>query len=72
MERLVKTGKLLQSYIELKIPRIFIYGSENRTFHCIKQLKDKGCEVAEIAGSGHFPFYDNPAEYYEVIADFLK
>lgn len=65
-------GKLIQSYTELKIPRIFMYGSENRTFHCIAQLKDKGCEVVEISGSGHFPFYDNPAEYYEVITDFLK
>ncbi|UCD71423.1 MAG: alpha/beta hydrolase [Syntrophobacterales bacterium] len=65
-------GNLIQRFTELNIPKIFIYGSENDSLSYILRLKNKGCEVAEIANSNHFPFYDNPQEYYNVISDFLN
>ena len=65
-------GNLIQRFTELKIPIIFIYGSENNLLSHIPLLKNKGCEVAEIANSNHFPFYDNPQDYYRVICNFLN
>jgi pimeloyl-ACP methyl ester carboxylesterase len=64
-------GNVMQRFTELRIPKIFIYGSENYWLPSIPQLQNKGCEVVEIANSNHFPFYDNPRDYYEVIAHFL-
>jgi len=63
---------LIQRFTGLKIPIIFIYGSENNLLSHIPLLKNKGCEVAEIANSNHFPFYDNPQDYYRVISNFLN
>jgi pimeloyl-ACP methyl ester carboxylesterase len=64
-------GNVIQRFTELRIPKIFIYGSENYWLPSIPQLQNRGCEVVEIANSNHFPFYDNPQDYYEVIAHFL-
>ena len=67
-----ENGNLIQRFTDLKIPKIFIYGSENNWLSYIPQLKNKGCEVVEIANSNHFPCYDNPQDYYKVISNFLK
>ena len=66
------TGNLIQRFTQLRIPKIFIYGSENKPLSYIPQLKKKGCEVVEIPESNHFPFTDNPRDYYRVISTFLK
>lgn len=63
----------LNEYLSLKIPHIYIYGSENKenlTF--LKKLEAKGNKIAEIPKSSHFPFYDNPEEFYGVVANFLS
>ena len=67
-----ENGNLIQRFTDLKIPKIFIYGSENNWLSYIPQLKNKGCEVVEIANSNHFPCYDNPQDYYKVISNFLN
>lgn len=59
-------------YLNLTIPRIYIYGSENKenlTF--LKRLNAEGYQIAEIPNSNHFPFYDNPEKFYAVIMEFL-
>ncbi|MDY6965394.1 MAG: alpha/beta hydrolase [Halobacteriota archaeon] len=66
------SGKLIQRFTGLKIPKLFVYGSENSTLSFISELKEAGCEVAEISGSNHFPNYDNPEEYYDVVSKFLE
>lgn len=65
-------GNLIQRFTQLEIPKIFVYGSQNKSLSYIPQLKNKGCEVVEIANSNHFPFHDNPQEFYEVISNFLQ
>lgn len=59
----------LERYNKLKIPKLYIYGSENKTD--LSFLKDLESEIAEISKSNHFPFYDNPKEYYKVVSDFI-
>ncbi len=63
---------LLQRYITLKIPKLFVYGSENRTLSYLPTLRESGCEMVEIPQSNHFPGYDNPRAYYQAIASFLR
>jgi len=65
------SGELLDKFASFKIPKCFIYGSENQGISYIPELKQKGLTVFEISDSNHFPQYDNPQGYYEVISDFL-
>jgi len=65
------SGELIDMFTSLKIPKCFIYGSENQGISYIPELKQKGLTVFEISDSNHFPQYDNPQGYYEVISDFL-
>lgn len=64
-------GGLIERFIRLDIPKIFVHGSENHRLTYIPQLKGSGCKVVEIPDSGHFPFYDNTQDYYRIISDFL-
>jgi pimeloyl-ACP methyl ester carboxylesterase len=66
------TGKLLEQFIALKIPRVFIYGEENKSLSYIPMLHKTGVAVKQISDSNHFIFYDNPKELYEVIGDFIN
>ncbi|HDZ41121.1 MAG TPA: alpha/beta hydrolase [Bacteroidetes bacterium] len=65
------SGKLIQKFTSLKIPKCFIHGSENNVLSYIPELEEKGIPVFEISDSNHFPQYDNPGEYHSVIAEFL-
>ncbi|MDY6959335.1 MAG: alpha/beta hydrolase [Halobacteriota archaeon] len=63
---------LIERYIRLKVPTLYLYGSENSDLSYIPRLVDSGCEVAEISNSNHFPFYDNPYEFYKVVSGFIN
>ena len=65
------TGELLDQYLSLDIPRIFIYGEANRRLSYLPKLTQAGMNVKEISNSDHFVFYDNPKELYEAIGDFV-
>jgi pimeloyl-ACP methyl ester carboxylesterase len=65
------SGELLLQYIGMKVPRIFIYGSENNSLSYIPELLKNNLHVQEIAKSNHFIFYDNPKVLYEVIGGFI-
>jgi len=66
------TGGLLEQFIALKVPKIFIYGQENKSLSYIPTLIKNGVNVNEISNSNHFVFYDNPKELYEAIGDFIN
>lgn len=65
-------GNLLQRYIALAVPKLFVYGSENRTLSYLTKLRENDCELVEIPESDHFPFYDNPEAFYRAITAFLE
>ena len=65
-------GNLVQRFTALSIPKLYIYGSANRSLSYLPRLKESDCEVAEIPQSGHFPFHDNPTAFYRAIAAFLQ
>jgi pimeloyl-ACP methyl ester carboxylesterase len=66
------TGGLLRQFIDMSIPKIFIYGEENNSLSYIPELIQRGVNVKEIANSNHFVFYDNPKELYDVIGNFVN
>jgi len=66
------TGNLLERYLALAIPKLFVYGAENRALSYLPQLTERGCALVEIPASNHFPFHDNPAAFYHTIASFLE
>lgn len=65
-------GNLIRRFIALRMPKLFVYGSENRGLSYLPILKEKGCETGEIPESNHFPGYDNPHAFYQAIAAFLE
>ena len=65
-------GNLIQRFTQLEIPTVFIYGSENKGLSYIPHLREKGCEVVGVPKSDHFPFHDNPRDYYGAISNFME
>jgi pimeloyl-ACP methyl ester carboxylesterase len=65
------TGELLKQYLSLDIPRIFIYGDQNKSLSYIPDLVKNNMLTKSISNSNHFVFYDNPKEMYEVIGNFI-
>jgi pimeloyl-ACP methyl ester carboxylesterase len=65
-------GNLTEKFIGLAIPKILLYGSENKSMRHIETLKREDVLVQEIPSSNHFLFYDNPERYYEEVSRFLQ
>jgi pimeloyl-ACP methyl ester carboxylesterase len=66
------TGELLTQFLNLDIPRIFIYGEENKHLSYLPKLVENGMNIKTIPNSNHFVFYDNPKELYDEIAGFVN
>lgn len=63
---------LMDKFLSLPCPKMFMYGEQFSGLSYLKQLEDCGVELAEIPESGHFPMYSNPTEMWRRIAQFLK
>lgn len=66
------TGELLNQFLQMDIPRVFIYGDKNKTLSYIPRLRSSKIVVQEISNSDHFVFYDNPKELYDSIGSFIE
>jgi pimeloyl-ACP methyl ester carboxylesterase len=65
------SGRLIEEFINLPIPRLFLYGEANKTLSYLPGLRASAVEVREIPSSAHFLFYDNPVDTFEAIGDFV-
>jgi pimeloyl-ACP methyl ester carboxylesterase len=65
------SGKLIEEFLELEVPRLFLYGEINSSLSYLGRLRQNEIEVAEISRSAHFLFYDNPVDTFAVIGDFV-
>jgi pimeloyl-ACP methyl ester carboxylesterase len=72
MVALSDEAPLLEIMAELRCPRMFVYGEQNRHLSYLDRLQSLGVEVAEIPFSGHFPMYSNPPALWSVMARFLS
>ncbi len=63
---------LLAWFVELPLPRLFVYGAENRGLSYIPTLASTGVPLHEVPESNHFPVWSNPTDYYAAIRGFLE
>ncbi|MEW2259641.1 alpha/beta hydrolase [Streptomyces sp. NPDC047869] len=64
-------GKLLDRFLALPVPRMFMYGEQNNTLSYLPTLAEGGVELAEIEHCAHFPMYSNPPQMWARIADLV-
>jgi pimeloyl-ACP methyl ester carboxylesterase len=65
-------GNLLERFLNLPVPRCFLYGSENRHLSYLQRLVESDCSVIEIPNANHFLFYDQPNYYGAALASFAQ
>ncbi|RAS70873.1 pimeloyl-ACP methyl ester carboxylesterase [Lentzea atacamensis] len=63
-------GDLLNKFIALPIPKMYLYGEECASLSYLPLLDAHGVELAEIPHSGHLPMYSNPVATWKRIAVF--
>jgi pimeloyl-ACP methyl ester carboxylesterase len=72
MVDLSDNGHLIEILLNLPIPRMFVYGDENRSLSYLGRLNECGIRLAEIPDCGHFPMYANPPALWGAIDDFIQ
>jgi len=61
---------LMDKFLHLPFPRMFMYGDQNASLSYLKHLHNNGVKLAEIPYCGHFPMYSNPQTMWEEIVNF--
>lgn len=70
MVELSDHGSLMDKFLGLACPRMFMYGEQNSHLSYLADIQARGVELASIPGCGHFPMYSNPIEMWRRIAGF--
>src|SRR5262245_50642435 len=65
------SGRLIEEFLALLIPRLFLYGDANKTLSYLPRLRASSVQVREIPSSAHFLFYDNPEDTFQAIGEFV-
>ncbi|TSD83500.1 alpha/beta hydrolase [Mycobacterium sp. KBS0706] len=71
MVELSHYGDLMDKFIRLPCPKMFMYGEQNSSLSYLAHIHAEGVRLAEIPFCGHFPMYSNPVLMWDRIADFL-
>jgi pimeloyl-ACP methyl ester carboxylesterase len=64
MVQLLDEEDLLGMFLALPIPKMFMYGEENRSLLYLPRLEKESIKLAQIIECRHFPMYLNPVEMY--------
>lgn len=67
MVELSDKGDLLEKFLALPFPRIFMYGEQYDSLSYLPTLAAAGVNMARIPDSGHFPMYSNPPAMWQHI-----
>ena len=65
------SGRLIEEFLRLPIPRLFLYGDANKALSYLPRLRGSAVTVKEIPSSAHFLFYDNPVATFQAIGEFV-
>lgn len=57
-------GTLLDRFLGLPEPKMFMYGEQNRSLPYLPTLSESGVDLAEISHCAHFPMYSNAPEMW--------
>lgn len=71
MVNLSNNACLMDRFLELPFPRMFMYGEQNASLSDLPTLREHGVQLAEVSHSGHFPMYSNPVEMWQWIAQII-
>lgn len=71
MVHLSDHGRLLDRFLALPAPTMFMYGAQNSSLSYLDKLAADGVELAEISRCAHFPMYSNPTEMWDRITRFV-
>jgi len=72
MVALSDKAPLMDYFLGLPMPKMFLFGLVNQSFSYLDQLGEAGVRLAEIPQSGHFPMYANPPAMWQAIGDFIE
>ncbi len=67
---LTDSGDLMDRFLNLSCPRMFMYGDQNAALSYLSHIQSKGVRLSAIPDCGHFPMYSNPPVMWKEIADF--
>ncbi|MCO0599982.1 alpha/beta hydrolase [Peribacillus butanolivorans] len=70
MVDLSDNGDLMNKFLNLPYPKMFMYGEQNASLSYLSNIQAQGVRLAEIPDCGHFPMYSNPPLMWKEIADF--
>jgi len=70
MVELSDNGDLMNKFLNLPCPRMFMYGEQYASLSYLSHIQAQGVRLAEIPDCGHFPMYSNPPLMWKEIADF--
>jgi pimeloyl-ACP methyl ester carboxylesterase len=65
-------GELMDKFVNLPCPKMFMHGEQNSGLSYLSYIKSKGVRLSEISECGHFPMYANAPMMWREIADFLN
>lgn len=71
MVYLSDNDNLMDKYLALSCPKMFMYGSQNSTLSYLDHIKRNGVQLSQVPHCGHFPMYSNPPFMWREIAEFI-
>lgn len=72
MVELSDNAGLMEKFLGMPFPRMFMYGEQNSHLSYLKHIESHGVRLAKIADCGHFPMYSNPVAMWKSLAEFVK
>lgn len=70
MVDLSDNGDLMEKFLGLPCPKMFMYGEQNASLSYLSRIQSRGVRLSEIPHCGHFPMYSNPAVMWREIGEF--
>jgi pimeloyl-ACP methyl ester carboxylesterase len=64
-------GQLIEEFVSLRMPKLFLYGEQNKALSYLPRLCHSDVHVVEIPSAAHFLFYDNPVATFQAIGAFV-
>ncbi len=61
----------LKDFLSLKIPKLFVYATENSSLSYLPTLK-QASKTVEIPNSNHWPSVENPQAFYKALKSFVE
>jgi len=71
MVELSDHGGLMERFLGLACPKMFMYGEQNDSLSYLQAIEAQGVRLARILRCGHFPMYSNPPAMWGELIRFI-